>query len=136
VVRKRRPHVATPDEVKITREGDFAIIEYLDASIETTQYRVGADTLSRMTDDDILTLWNAGLATHIEEPGRSRRDMSGLLTDGRLVGRVETLPTAPNQPFLKVQGRMFTPMELCALLGAHAGSDVVIELSKPKTEDR
>jgi hypothetical protein len=31
---------------------------------------------------------------------------------------------------------MFTPMELCALLGAHAGSDVVIELSKPKTEDR
>jgi hypothetical protein len=62
--------------------------------------------------------------------------MSGLLTDGRLVGRVETLPTAPNQPFLKVQGRMFTPMELCALLGAHAGSDVVIELSKPKTEDR
>jgi hypothetical protein len=135
VVRKRRPHVATPDEVRIRREGDFAIIEYLDASIETTQYRVGAETLSRMTDEDILTLWNAGLATHIEEPGRSRRDMSGLLKEGRLVARIEAMPLAPNQPFLNVQGRLFTPMELCAMLGAHAGSDVAIELSKSKTED-
>ncbi len=131
VSRKLRPHVATPDEVRITREGDFAVIEYVDATIETTQYRVGANTLARMTDEDILTLWNAGLATHIEEAGRSRRDMTMLLTGGKLDAVVEAMPTAPNQPFILVQGRRFTPMELCTLLGNHQGWTISIEFKDP-----
>lgn len=108
------------------------MIEYIDDTIETTQYRVGASTLSRMTDEDILSLWNAGLATHIEEPGRSRRDMSALLHAGRLDAEVEALPTAPNQPFIRVEGRLFTPMELCTLLGNHVGWSISIELKEPR----
>ena len=130
--RKRRPHVATPDEVRISREGDFAVITYLDDTIETTQYRVGASTLARMTDEDILTLWNAGLATHIEEPGRSRRDMTMMLKAGKLDAVVETMPSAPNQPFIRVQGRLFTPMELCTLLGSHPGWNISIEFKEPR----
>ena len=130
MVRKRRPHVATFDEVRISREGDFAIIEYVDQSIETTQYRVGADTLARMTDEDILSLWNAGLATHGEESGRSRRDMSSSVRNNELIGVVEAFPNAPNQPFLLVEGRVYTPMELCSLLGNHLGWEVTLSFKK------
>lgn len=108
------------------------MIEYLDTSIETTQYRVGASTLARMTDEDILTLWNAGLATHIEEAGRSRRDMTMMLKAGKLDAVVEAMPTAPNQPFIRVQGRLFTPMELCTLLGNHPGWAISIEFKEPR----
>ncbi|NUP10553.1 MAG: hypothetical protein HOW73_31275 [Polyangiaceae bacterium] len=132
MARKKRPHVATPDEVVITRDGDFAIIAYVDDTIETTQYRVGADRLKRMTDEDILALWNAGLATSIDEAARSRRDMSGLLSAaGTLACRVEAYPNAPNQPFITVGDRSYTPMELAHLLGCHVGWSVVIELKDP-----
>lgn len=124
--------MATPDEVRISREGDFAVIEYVDQTIETTQYRVGASTLSRMTDEDILTLWNAGLATHIEEAGRSRRDMTLMLMQGKLEAVVEAMPSAPNQPFIRVQGRLFTPMELATLLGNHQGWSISMEFKEPQ----
>lgn len=32
----RRPHVASPDEVKITRNGDYAEIEYADPRVAST----------------------------------------------------------------------------------------------------
>jgi len=35
-MRKKRPHVASPDEVGITRDGDVAIIEYADPDIYIT----------------------------------------------------------------------------------------------------
>ena len=109
MARKKRPHVATPDEVTITRDGDFAIISYADDAIETTQYQVGAERLARMTDEDILAVWNAGLATAFDENVRSRRDMSGLLDEQRtLTCTVESFPNTPNEPFLRVGGRVYT----------------------------
>jgi hypothetical protein len=141
VARKKRPHVATPDEVRITRDGDFAIIAYNDATIETTQYRVGADTLSRMTDEDILALWNAGLATSMDAvasarplvgEARSRRDMSGLISStGTLSCKVECYANAPNAPFIRVNDRMYTPMELAHLLGSKTGWEFVIAFVEP-----
>lgn len=129
VARKKRPHVATPDEVRITRDGDFAIIAYLDDTIETTQYRIGADRLTRMTDEDILALWNAGLATAIEDVTRSRRDMRALLADdGSLRCTVEAYPSAPNQPFIRVGQRMYTAMELAHLLGGNLGGEVIVTI--------
>ncbi len=52
-MRKRQPHVPSPDEVRIRREGDTAVIEYADDSIMTTHIRFG-DSLATMTDDDIF----------------------------------------------------------------------------------
>lgn len=130
--RKKRPHVATPDEVRIRRDGDFAIIAYSDDSIETTQYRIGAERLERMTDEDILTLWNAGLATSQEDAARSRRDMSTLLSGAStLTCTVAAYPNGPNQPLLHVNGRDYTVMELAHLLGGHVGWGVTIQLHRP-----
>lgn len=132
MARKNRPHVATPDEIRITRDGDFAIIAYVDESVETTQYRVGRELLAKMSDEDILTLWNAGLATSADDAVRSRRDMSTLLNGGStLTCHVERYPGAPNQPFIRVGQRLYTAMELAHLLGGHAGWEVCIELRRP-----
>jgi hypothetical protein len=133
VRRKNRPHVATLDEVQITRDGDFAIIAYQDDTIETTQYRIGAERLSRMSDEDILMIWNAGLATNEEEVARSRRDMKGLLAGGTsLVCSVSAFPRTPDQPFINVGGRLYSAMELAQLLGGHVGWDVTLELHRPE----
>lgn len=56
-----RPHVASPDEVRITREADAAIIEYGDPDMATTHFTIGADKLGTMTDADILELWNESI---------------------------------------------------------------------------
>ena len=57
-MRRRRPHVATLEEVTITRHGDGAIIEYADRRIGTTHFRLGPE-VQQMTDREILDRWNA-----------------------------------------------------------------------------
>jgi hypothetical protein len=54
----RRPHVASPDEVRITRHGDYAEIVYADAKVASTSLKVGADKLAKMTDAELLDFWN------------------------------------------------------------------------------
>ena len=58
-MRKKRPRVAMPDEVKITRQGDEAIIEFLDPDIATTHLRIGPEVHS-MSDEEILDVFNEG----------------------------------------------------------------------------
>ncbi len=57
----RRPHRASPDEIKITRDGDDAIITYADPKVATTHLRVGREKLETMTDEQILAEWNEGI---------------------------------------------------------------------------
>jgi hypothetical protein len=131
VPRKKRPHVATLEEIRITRDGAYAIIAYEDDSIATTQYHIGADRLARMSDEDILMLWNAGLATK-EDDVRSRRDMGSALTRANVLScQVRESPADPDHPFLLTDGRTFTAMELAKLLGAHVGWSIRIELVPP-----
>ena len=59
--RPRRPHRASPDEIKITRDGDYAIIAYADENVATTHLKMGRDRLELMTDDQILDFWNDGI---------------------------------------------------------------------------
>jgi hypothetical protein len=133
VPRKKRPHVATLEEVTITRDGEYAIIAYADESVATTQYHIGADRLARMTDEDILMLWNAGLATK-EEDVRSRRDMGPALSRRNTVSCfINEPPADPHHPFLQADGRTFTAMELAKLLGAHPGWTVRLELIPPES---
>lgn len=133
VPRKKRPHVATLEEIRITRDGEYAIIAYEDDSIATTQYHIGAARLARMSDEDILMVWNAGLATK-EDDVRSRRDMGSALSRGNVLScQVRESPADPDDPFLFADGRTFTAMELAKLLGAHEGWSVRIELLPPES---
>jgi hypothetical protein len=121
------------EEVRITRDGAYAIIAYEDDSVATTQYHIGADRLARMSDEDILMVWNAGLATK-EDDIRSRRDMGATLSRTNTVSCFVTeSPDDPHHPFLAAEGRTFTAMELAKLLGAHTGWTVRIELIPPES---
>lgn len=58
----RRPHIASPDEVKITRDGDTAVFKYADPRTATTHLTMGAGKLDTMTDADLLADWNEKIA--------------------------------------------------------------------------
>jgi hypothetical protein len=54
----RRPHVASADEVKITRDGDCVHIEYADPKIPVARLQIGAEKLATMSDAALLEFWN------------------------------------------------------------------------------
>lgn len=56
-MRLRRPHVASLDQVRITRKYDAAIIEYVEPGVSTTHFKLGRE-LQRMTDQEILDCFN------------------------------------------------------------------------------
>ncbi len=56
-MRRKRPHIASLDEVKIVRSRDEAIIEYADEKIWTTHLKLGPE-VQGMTDQEILDRWN------------------------------------------------------------------------------
>ena len=62
--RKKRPRIARLDQVKISRDGEDAIIEFLNAATATTHLRIG-DQIQKMSDEDILLLFNQVIAAQI-----------------------------------------------------------------------
>ncbi|MGH8227261.1 MAG: hypothetical protein ACREU3_05035, partial [Steroidobacteraceae bacterium] len=56
-MRKKRPRVASPDEVRVTREGEAAHIEFADESIASTRLTPGPK-IARMSDAEILECYN------------------------------------------------------------------------------
>ncbi|MEO8602919.1 MAG: hypothetical protein ABI629_10110 [bacterium] len=66
-MRKRRPEVASLDQVQIRRDGDDAVIEYSDPTVATTYFRVGP-SLCGMSDKDVLDAFNAVLEADAAEP--------------------------------------------------------------------
>ena len=67
--RMRRPRNASPDEVRITREGDTAIIDYADPSIMSVNLKFGPE-LAGMTDAEVLAEHNAILESQAESIAR------------------------------------------------------------------
>ena len=61
---RQRPRIARLDQVRISREGEEAIIEFRDAGSPTTHLRIGPQ-LHQMTDEDILLLFNQTIAAQI-----------------------------------------------------------------------
>ncbi len=59
-MRKKDPYVASFDQVRITRDGDTAIIEYADPNVATTHMKYGP-RLAGMTDQDVLDDFNEGI---------------------------------------------------------------------------
>jgi hypothetical protein len=81
MARPKKPHVATLNEVRILREGDTAIIEYLDPSIATTHLRIGAE-IAALTDQQILNLFNDSIAAR-ERLAASYRHVAVEIPPGR-----------------------------------------------------
>ena len=59
-MRKRDPHVASFDQVRITRDGEFAIFDYADPNVASVRMKYGS-RLARMTDQDVLENFNEGI---------------------------------------------------------------------------
>jgi hypothetical protein len=57
----KRRFIASLDQVKITRQGDTAIIEYADPRVGATHLKLDA-AMRRMSDQQILDIFNEGLA--------------------------------------------------------------------------
>ncbi|MGZ3458921.1 MAG: DUF7713 domain-containing protein [Archangium sp.] len=56
----RRPHIASLEEVRITRQGDVAIIENADPRVSTTHFQLGPE-VQEMTDQQILDCFNESI---------------------------------------------------------------------------
>ncbi len=65
VMRLRKPHPASLEEVKITRSGDEAIVEFVEPGIAVTHLQLGP-LLRSMTDREILDCFNDSLGDHAE----------------------------------------------------------------------
>jgi hypothetical protein len=91
---KKKPHIARIDQVRISRDGEDAIIEFLDAEIVTTHLTIGPQ-IRQMTDEDILLLFNRVIAAQI----RNRDELGEYVAIEVPVGspQVEYDPGTVNQ---------------------------------------
>ena len=134
----RRPHRASPDEIKITRDGDNAVITYADASVATTHFRIGREKLASMTDDEVFALWNEHIETRDElmkeydhvavevPPGRPQveyfeRGDQWVPRGDVLRCIVQGSNGEPDEPFLTIDDKDFTPMEFAKMVSTFGG---------------
>ena len=143
----KRPYVAAAEQVRITREGGVAIIEYADASVATTHLKVGAEKLASMTDEELLDFWNDGIeasedhrrslsytATEIPvgKPQVELFDRGNQWTPRGDVLRCQILSDAAIPPgvdelFVSIDGRDFTLGEFMTMVGTFGGWGMRIE---------
>ena len=64
-MRPKRPRPASPDQVRISREGETTVIEYADPSVRVVNLQVGR-SLAEMTDAEVLELFNDMLEAQAE----------------------------------------------------------------------
>ena len=60
-MRSKKPTRAIIDQVRITREGNDAIIDYADSGVAGTRFTIGPD-IATMTDREIIDVFNGILA--------------------------------------------------------------------------
>jgi hypothetical protein len=134
----RRPHRASPDELRITRDGDDVIIAYADESVATTHFKLGRERIVAMTDDEIIDLWNGHLDAReaaaaeyehvaVEVPlGRPQLEFfeqsDQWVPRGHVLrGVVMGSNGEPDEPFLTIDDRDFTPREFARMVGTFGG---------------
>ena len=139
--------MASADQIRITRDGDNAIIEYADASVATTHLKVGAEKLSAMTDVELLDYWNEGI-----EAGEAHRESLNFTATEIPVGKPQVeffergnqwtprghvlrcqivsdaaIPPDVDEPFVAIDGRDFTLGEFMTMVGTFGGRGMRIE---------
>ncbi len=144
---RKRPYVASPDQIRLTREGDYAIIEYADEAVTTTRLQMGAEKLASMTDEELLEFWNGMVeaseahresitytATEVP-PGKPQveyfADGEQWVPRGDVV-RCQILSDAAIEPeldekFVSIDGRDFTLAEFMRMVGTFGGWGMRIE---------
>ena len=60
-MRIKNPRQASPNEVKISRQSDGAVIEFTDPTISTTHFKIGPQ-IRQMSDQAILDMFNGMIA--------------------------------------------------------------------------
>ena len=70
-MRKRKPSVASLDQVRIRREGNDAIIDFHDPTIASTRFRLGP-SMRRLTDRQILNRFNKAVADERKAAAKQR----------------------------------------------------------------
>jgi len=129
------PHVASPDEVRITRDSDSAIIEYADPSIPVTHFKIGPE-LARMTDEEVLERWNE-CREAVEEHRRDFEYVAVEVPVGRPQVRYfsradQWVPRGgvlrclidhdlEHGAIVHIDDREFTPLEFATMLGTYGG---------------
>ena len=68
-MRLRRPRIATLDEVIISKEGEYAVIEFCEPGISTMNLKLGPK-LNKMTDKQILASFNQTVRAMEEMRGK------------------------------------------------------------------
>lgn len=135
----RRPHVASPDEVKITRDGDTAIFEYADTKVATTHFTMKPGELATMTDAELLDYWNARIEATDEfirsqkftlteiPPGKPQVEYSEQsdqwVPRGHVVRSVivNDSPADMDDTFISIDDRDFTVAEFVKMVGTFGG---------------
>jgi hypothetical protein len=124
--------------IKITREGDNAIIQYADDAVATTYYRLGRDRLATMTDEEILADWNEHIEARDElmrsykhvaveaPPGRPQVDHFARgdqwVPRGHVLRCIVQGSTGePDEPFITIDDREFTPVEFAKMVSTFGG---------------
>ena len=139
-MRKKRSRIVRLDQVKISRDGMDAIIEFRDPEIETTHLRIGPQ-VQQMTDEEILLVFNQTVAARI----RHRDELGEYVAAEIPIGspQVERHPGTVNQwvprgavlrclieddggedgslPVIHIDDREFTWDEFGKMLCAYAG---------------
>jgi hypothetical protein len=133
-----RPHRASPDEIKIARDGDTAIIAYADPKVATTHFKIGREKLAKMTDEEVFAMWNEHIDArdqlmqeyeHVAvevPPGRPQVEFHER--SDQWVPRGDVLRCVvmgslsnPDEPFLTIDDRDFTPMEFARMVSTFGG---------------
>ncbi|MEQ1695114.1 MAG: hypothetical protein ABL901_04660 [Hyphomicrobiaceae bacterium] len=76
--RKKRPTPALMDQVRITRDGNDAIIEYADPMISGTRLTIGSQ-IKGMTDKAIIDVFNGVMAAQEKLIGDWDRTVTEML---------------------------------------------------------
>jgi hypothetical protein len=135
----RRPHRASPDEIKITRDGDAAIITYADPNVATTHFTIGREKLAAMTNEEVFALWNEHIEARDElmkeydhvavEVPLGRPQVKYFERGDQWVPRGDVLRCRalgamgddPDEPFVTIDDRDFTPLEFAKMVSTFGG---------------
>lgn len=143
----KRPYVATAEQVRITRKGDDAIIQYADESVAVTYLKMGAEKLATMTDEELLAFWNdsieasdhhrrgvsyTALEIPVGKPQVKFFDRGNQWTPRGHVVRCQILYDAAiepalEEPFVSIDGRDFSVAEFMSMVGTFGGWGMRIE---------
>lgn len=143
----KKAYVASPDQIRITRKGDTAIIEYADETVETTHLTLEAGKLAQMTDEEVLDFWNdmiSGMEEHrrtlnytateipVGRPQLTFHELGNQWAPRGHVVRCQILSDAAiepalEEPFVEIDGRDFTLAEFMTMVGTFGGWGMRIE---------